>query len=174
MERRPDRRQALLDSIELRVERLPAQEEALRQALEPYGERFSVARWSADFESGDPDAINRVHPVTGGFESIVNNLVEAAGAACKLVGIPPVTGKRSGLQGSVEALRREGCFTATQASFLEQAYTTTSLLRHISPTVDGETLRHEIRQLLAHHRDIVRAFVTWLEKRGIQVGAATE
>jgi hypothetical protein len=171
-ERRPDRRQALLNSIDLRIERLPTQEQALRLALEPYGEDFSLVKWNADFESGDVDAINRVHPVTGGFGSIVNNLVEAASAACKLVGVAPATGKRSGLQNSVEALRQQGCFTTRQADLLDQAYTMASMLRHVSPTVDGEALRKEIQQLLKQHRDIVRAFATWLDQHGIAIQAA--
>lgn len=50
----------------------------------------------------------------------------------------------------------------------------TSLLRHVSPAVDGEALRHEIRQLLKHHRDIVLAVIAWLDQHGIEVGATSE
>lgn len=166
-ERRPDRRAALLSSIDLRMDRLPAQTEALTRALEPYDGRLAGSRWAADFDSADVDAINRVHPVTGGFESIVNNLVEAASAGCKLVGVAPASSKRSGLQNYVEALHREGCFSRRQADLLDQAYTMTSLLRHVSPSVDAEELWNEIQLLLRHEKAIVRAFVTWLEGEGV-------
>lgn len=165
-ERRPDRRQALVNSIDIRLERLPAQEAALRSALEPYGRNFSTARWNADFESFDVEAINRVHPVTGGFESIVNNITEAAVAAGKLVGLQPARHQRSGVQGYLEALRREGCLTDGQMAVLDEAYTMTSLLRHASPTIDGAELRRQIRRLLRDIRAIVATFLIWLADRG--------
>lgn len=165
-ERRPDRRLALVNSIDIRLERLPAQEAALRGALESYGSNFSAARWNADFESFDVDAINRVHPVTGGFESIVNSVTEGAVAACKLVGIQPAKHQRSGVQGYLEALRREGCFTDGQMAVLYEAYTMTSLLRHASPTVDGAELRRQIQRLLRDVRAIVAALLSWLADRG--------
>jgi hypothetical protein len=168
-ERRPDRRQALINSIDIRLERLPAQEAALRSALEPYGRGFSAARWNADFESFDADAINRVHPVTGGFESIVNNVTEAAVAAGKLVGLEPAKQQRSGVQGYLETLHREGCFTGRQKTVVDEAYTMTSLLRHASPTVDGAELRGQIRRLLRDLREIVGAFVDWLAGHGVDL-----
>lgn len=168
-ERRPDRRRALMHSIDIRFERIPAQEGALRKVLEVYGEDFSRAAWNADFDSNDADAINRVHAVAGGFESIVNNLVEASSAAAKLIGIPPVTGQRSAMQNSLEALRQQGCFNAGQATFLNQAYTMTSLLRHASPRVDGDDLREQVQLLLRHNIDVVKALSAWLEKHDVDI-----
>jgi hypothetical protein len=153
------------------MERLPAQEAALRKALEVYGDGFGRAAWNADFDSGDVDAINRVHPITGGFESIINNLVEATSAAAKLVGVPPASGQRSGMQNSLEALRKERCFNASQADFLNQAYTMTSLLRHASPTADADTLREQVQLLLQHNLGVVKALITWLQEHDVDIQA---
>ncbi len=85
-------RAAELDRINSKLERLSAQRRALRKAMGPFGENFDARVWAESFASADPDQINRVFAVTGGYLALLNNTVEAVRVGAKLVGVKPAEG----------------------------------------------------------------------------------
>jgi len=84
-----DAGRAALDRVDSKLERLAAQRRALRKAMREFGHEFNAKAWSDAFVSAEPDDINRVFAVTGGYLALVNNTAEAIRAGAKLVGIEP-------------------------------------------------------------------------------------
>lgn len=78
---------AELDRVDAKLERLAAQRKALRKAIAQFGDGFDVDAWTKAFNSPDPDDINRVFTVTGGYLALVNNTAEAIRAGTKLTGL---------------------------------------------------------------------------------------
>jgi hypothetical protein len=76
-----DVRTAELDRINSKLERLSAQRRALRKAMGLFGENFDARVWAESFASPDPDEINRVFAVTGGYLALLNTLSRRSGWA---------------------------------------------------------------------------------------------
>ncbi len=83
--REEDARATALNRVDERLERLAAQRKALRRAMESFGDGFDASAWAKAYESPDPDDINSVFAVTGGYLALVNNTAEALRAGAKLV-----------------------------------------------------------------------------------------
>lgn len=58
---------AQLDRLSAKLERLSAQRQALRKAMNQFGGNFNAKNWKEAFDSPEPDDINRVFMVTGGY-----------------------------------------------------------------------------------------------------------
>lgn len=161
-------RAATLDRIAAKIERLSPQRRALREAMRQFGDDFDAKAWSEAFLSPETDAINRVHAVTGGYLALVNNTVEAIVAGAALVGANPPTGMR-GASGALEAIRIDGGFTKRQAETFTELYHTRDRLQHSSPDVEPDELHRQVRLLLRHLPRLMRSYVGWLRRYGVEL-----
>ncbi len=96
----------------------------------------------ASFASPDPDEINRVFAVTGGYLALLlNNTVEAVRMGAKLAGVKPAEGML-GASGLIEAIRIDGGFSEQQAQTFIELYRTHRRRAHphgaSAPAHDGQ------------------------------------
>lgn len=161
-----DQRTAELDRLSAKLERLSAQRKALRQAMGQFGDGFDVEAWTKAFDSPDPDEINRVFMVTGGYVALVNDTAEAIRAGGRLTGLKSTPGM-PGVSGIVDAIRADGGFTGTQASTFTELYRTRNRLQHSSPDIQADEVHRQARLLLRHLPRLVESYLAWLEKHGI-------
>ena len=158
---------AELDRINSKLERLSAQRRALRKAS-LFGENFDARAWAESFASPDPDEINRVFAVTGGYLALLNNTVEAVRVGAKLVGVKPAKGML-GASGLIEAIRIDGGFSDQQAQTFIELYRTRNGLQHDSPGVEADEVHRQVRLLLRHLPRFVESYVNWLEEHDIEL-----
>jgi hypothetical protein len=161
-------RTAELDRIDSRLERLSAQRRALRKAIGQFGEDFDAGVWANAFASPDPDDINRVFAVTGGYLALLNNTVEAVRVGAKLAGVTPPDGML-GASGLIEAIRIDGGFSDRQALTFTELYRTRNGLQHASPGIEADEVHRQVRLLLRHLPRFVESYVKWLKGRGIEL-----
>ncbi len=159
---------AELNRLSTKLARLSAQSRALRKATYQFGEDFDAEIWTNAFNSSNLDDINRVYTVTGGYLALVNNTAEALRAAAKLTGTKPSEGTH-GLPGIVEAIRADGGFTQQQAETFAELYRTRNHLQHASPDVQADEVHRQVRLLLGHIPRLVKSFLAWLEKHGVEL-----
>lgn len=157
-----------LNRLDTKLARLSAQSRALRKAMLQFGKDFDAPTWIAAFNSSDLDDINRVYTVTGGYLALVNNIAEALRAGAKLTGTKPSAGAH-GLPGIVNAIRRDGGFTQRQAETSQELYRTRNHLQHASPDVQADEVHRQVRLLLGHLPRLVKSYVAWLEKAGVEL-----
>jgi hypothetical protein len=162
-----DARTAELDRVDARLERLSAQRKALRRAMDQFGDDFEVKTWTKAFNSHDPDDINRVFAVTGGYLALVNNTAEAIRAGTKLADLKS-TPSMPGVPGIIDAIRTDGGFTSAQATTFTALYRTRNHLQHSSPDIQADEVYRQIRVLLRHLPGLVESYVAWLEKQGVE------
>ena len=158
---------AELDRIAAKLERLAAQRNALRRAMEQFGDGFDAKAWAAAYISPGPDDINRVFAVTGGYLALVNNTAEAIRAAAKLIGLKPTSGM-SGVSGIVDAIRADGGFTSVQAETFTDLYRTRNRLQHSSPDIEADEVHRQVRLLLRHLPGLIKSYLGWLEHHDVE------
>ncbi len=136
--------------------------------MRQFGEDFDVGVWEDAFASADPDDINRVFTVTGGYMALLNNTVEAVRVGAKLAGVKPAEGML-GTSGLIEAIRIDGGFTDQQAQTFIELYRTRNGLQHSSPGIQADEVHRQVRLLLRHLPRFVESYLSWLEGRGIEL-----
>jgi hypothetical protein len=161
-------RAAQLDRLSAKLERLSAQRKALRKAMNQFGGDFDAKGWKEAFDSPDPDDINRVFTVTGGYLALVNNTVEAVRAGAKLTGLKPSPGI-PGASGIIDAIRVDGGFTSGQAETFTELYRTRNRLQHSSPDIQADEVHGQARLLLRHLPRFVASYLAWLQKHSIEL-----
>jgi hypothetical protein len=159
---------AELDRVDSKLERLSPQRRALRKAMRGFGHEFDVKAWSDAFVSPEPDDINRVFAVTGGYLALINNTVEAVRAGAKLAGIKPTVGM-PGAAGLIDAIRLDGGLSDRQAETFIELYRTRNRLQHSSPDIEADEVHRQVRLLLRHLPRFVESYIAWLQKRGIEL-----
>jgi uncharacterized protein YutE (UPF0331/DUF86 family) len=160
-----DARTAELDRISAKLERLAAQRRALRKAMGQFDGDFDAKAWRQAFDSPDPDDINRVFMVTGGYLALVNNTAEAVKAGAKLVGLQPTLG----MPDILNTIRKDGGFTSRQAETFTELYRTRNRLQHSSPDIQADEVHRQVRLLLRHLPRFVASYLAWLEKHKIEL-----
>lgn len=156
-----------LDRIDSKLERLAAQRTALRRAMAQFDD-FDAKAWTKAFDSPDPDDINRVFTVTGGYLALVNNAAEAIKAGVKLAGLKPTPGM-SGVPAIIDAVRADGGFTRRQAETFTELYRTRNRLQHSSPDIQADEVHRQVRRLLRHLPRLVESHLTWLRKYDVEL-----
>jgi hypothetical protein len=159
---------AELDRINSKLERLSAQRQALRKAMDQFGENFDEKAWADAFDSPDADDINRVFTVTGGYLALVNNTAEAIKAGVQLTGLMPTPGM-PGVPGILDAIRADGGFTHRQANTFTELYRTRNRLQHSSPDIQADEVHTQVRLLLNHLPRFLKSYLAWLQKHDIRV-----
>jgi hypothetical protein len=159
---------AELDRIDARLERLSAQRKALRRAMGQFGHDFGATEWTKAFESPDPDDINRVFMVTGGYVALVNNTAEAIRAGAKLTGLKS-TSDMPGVPGIIDAICADGGFTNRQAETFTELYRTRNRLQHSSPDIQADEVHRQVRRLLRHLPRFVESYLAWLGKHDVEL-----
>jgi hypothetical protein len=157
-----------LDRLGAKLERLSSQRRALRKAIEQFGENFDMKTWMQAFDSPDPDDINRVFTVTGGYLALVNNTAEAVKIGAKLAGLKS-TQNTPGLPGVIDAIRADGGFTDQQAQTFAELYRTRNRLQHSSPDIDADEVHSQVRLLLNHLPRLIKSYLAWLRQHEIQI-----
>lgn len=155
--------------IRQRLARMAPQNKALRLALSRYRDdagSFDAELWSGAFTSDRPQTINEVLEVTGGYEGLVNHLMEMLQAGASLVGLA-VTRQRHKPSGPelIAAATNEGCFTENQAKALNNL----NRLQHSSPGVPADEVHERIELLLKAMPRLLSSYVRWMEGRGIRL-----
>jgi hypothetical protein len=163
-----DPRTAELDRVSAKLERLSAQRKALRQAMGQFGDDFDAKAWTKAFDSPDPEEINRVFTVTGGYLALVNNTAEAIRAGAKLTGLKSTPGV-PGVSGIIDAIRADGGFTPGQAETFAELYRTRNRLQHSSPDIQADEVHRQVRLLLRHLPRLVESYLAWLEKYDVEL-----
>jgi hypothetical protein len=159
---------AELNRLGAKLERLSAQSRALRKAMGQFGKDFDTKVWTSAFNSPDPDDINRVFTVTGGYLALVNNTAEAIRAGAKLAKIKPTAGM-PGTPGIIDAIRADGGFTRGQADTFTELYRTRNHLQHSSPDIQADEVHRQVRLLLGHLPRFVKSYLAWLKKHDIEL-----
>jgi hypothetical protein len=159
---------AARDRIDSRLERLSAQRKALRKAMREFGSDFDARTWSDAFVSPEPDDINRVFAVTGGYLALVNNTAEAVKTGAKLASLN-LTAGIPGLPGIVDAIRLDGGFSDRQAETFVELYRTRNRLQHSSPDIEADEVHRQVRALLRHLPRFIKSYLAWLQRHDIQL-----
>jgi hypothetical protein len=157
-----------LDRINSKLERLSAQRNALRKAIDQFGEGFDAKAWADAFDSPDADDINRVFTVTGGYLALVNNTAEAIKTGVQLTGLKPTSGI-PGVPGILDAIRADGGLTQTQVKTFTELYRTRNRLQHSSPDIQADEVHTQVRLLLNHLPRFLKSYLAWLQKHDIRV-----
>jgi hypothetical protein len=160
---RGDAKTAELDRLGAKLERLAAQRKALRKAIGQFGGDFEIDMWTQAFDSPDPDDINLVFTVTGGYLALVNNTVEAIRTGFKLTHLKSTPGM-AGVAGIIDAIRADRGFTSRQAQTFTELYRTRNRLQHSSPDIQADEVHRQVRLLLRHLPRLVESYLAWLEK----------
>ncbi len=159
---------AELNRLNAKLERLSAQSRALREAMLQFGGNFDAKAWADAFNSPDPEDINRVYTVTGGYLALVNNTAEAIRAGAKLTSTEP-TAEMRGLPGIIDAIRVDGGFTPQQAETFAELYRTRNHLQHASSDIQADEVHRQVRLLLGHLPRLVKSYLGWLEEHDVKL-----
>lgn len=163
-----DAHTAELDRLGAKLERLSAQRTALRRAMAQFGDDFDAKAWTRAFDSPDPDDINRVFMVTGGYLALVNHTAEAIKAGAKLTSLKP-TPSMPGVAGLIDAVRADGGFTSRQGQTFLELYRTRNRLQHSSPDMQADEVHRQVRLLLRHLPKFIESYLAWLEKYNVEL-----
>jgi len=167
------RRAADESRIRQRLIRMTAQRRALQLALARFADeegRFELVLWTEAFESSEPATINHVVEVTGGYQMLVNHLVEALRTGAKLTGLEVGRrGKAASGPELITAVRDDGGFTSNQAEVLTELYRARNRLQHASPDIEADEVHQQVTLLLKTLPRLVRSFVTWMALHGVDL-----
>ena len=159
--------------IRQRLSRMSPQTKALRLALARYADdhgTFDLSLWEEAFTSDDPRAINHVLEVTGGYEGLVNHLMEMLHTGAALVGTPAAQrGRRTPAPDLIAAVTADGCFRANQADALMRLNRTRNRLQHNSPGVAADEVHQRLELLLKVMPRLLSSYVAWMQRRGVQL-----
>ena len=161
-------REASVARIRQRLTRIAAQRRALQLAVARYADEeggFGLARWTEGFESSAPETINQVIEVTGGYQMLVNHLIEALRTGATLAGF---AGRPSGRE-LVAAIRDDGGFSPNQAEVLIELYRTRNRLQHASPDIQADEVHEQVSVLLKTLPRLVRSFVAWMARHDVEL-----
>jgi hypothetical protein len=136
--------------------------------MREFGHEFDAKAWSDAFVSPEPDDINRVFAVTGGYLALINNTVEAIRAGAKLAGMKP-TVEMPGAAGLIDAIRLDGGFSDQQAETFIELYRTRNRLQHSSPDIEADEVHRQVSLLLRHLPRFVKSYIAWLQQHGIEL-----
>jgi uncharacterized protein YutE (UPF0331/DUF86 family) len=154
--------------IRRRLARTPAQRQALQIAVARYADedgQFELGRWTEAFESSHPETINHVVEVTGGYQMLVNHLVEMLRAGAKLVGLAPAP---SGPE-LIAAVYEDGGLSPNQAEVLIRLYRTRNRLQHASPDIQADEVHEQVTVLLRTLPRLMSSFATWMSRHDVDL-----
>jgi hypothetical protein len=152
---------------------MTAQRRALQLAVARFADEegnFELGRWTEAFESSEPATINHVIEVTGGYQILVNHLVEALRTGAELAGLEVGDRKRA-LSGPdlITAVRDDGGFTSHQAVALTELYRARNRLQHASPDIEADEVHEQVTLVLKTLPRLVRSFVTWMSRHEVDL-----
>jgi hypothetical protein len=153
-----------------RLRNMRAQRRALELAIARFGDDFDPNAWEATFTSGNPDDVNRALQVTGGYEHLVNNLVELLKAGARSSGI--VSGRRPRAEDCLDAIGEDGGLSKDQVDLLGRLYLVRGRLGHASLDVTAGEVREHVLLLLGSLPALIRNTVAWLKGHGMDLEAA--
>jgi len=161
-------RAAEVDRIASKLGRLAVQRRSLAAAMRAFGDDFDQAEWIAAFESVDVADVHRVLLVTGSYLAIVNNTIEAVKIGARLAEVKPADGQR-GASAIIDAIQRDGGISPEQAESFQKIYGLRNALQHASSEVQAAEVRRHVKVLLRHLPGFIRSYVSWLERRGVEL-----
>lgn len=156
--------------IRQRLSRMAPQTMALRLALARYANdhgTFDLSRWEEAFTSDDPREINHVLEVTGGFEGLVNHVMEMLHTGATLVLPAAQRGRRTPAPDLIAAVTADGCFSANQADALTRLNRTRNRLQHNSPGVPADEVHHRVELLLKVMPRLLSSYVAWIQRHDV-------
>jgi hypothetical protein len=159
--------------VRARFMRLGPQQRALIVAIQPFSDdqgRFDPREWADAFASAEPEIIHRVIGVTGTFERLVNHLNGMLAAGARLAQLPVTHGQGTpNTPAAIDAIRDDGGLTSGQAEVLIRLNRTRNRLQHASLDVQADELHADIELLLRTLKALVKSYVEWLGRHGIQL-----
>jgi hypothetical protein len=159
-------RKVEISRIGRRLRNIDQQLEALDLAISEFSpNRLEDPTWVDAFTSGDPRDINRIMQVMGGYEHVVQNLVEVAKSAGRVTGRAdrrrPPANEAIALMDSVGALPKRA------RERLDDHYVFRGRLSHTSPDVGPEEVADYAERALTEIPAMVGAIRRWLESEGV-------
>lgn len=158
--------------IRQRLARMAPQSKALQLALARYRDdagNFDLGRWEEAFTSNDPQTINQVVEVTGGFEGLVNHLVEMLRSGATLAGLTLAQGRQSPTPDVISAAKEDGCFTDNQADVLNRLNRSRNRLQHNSPGVPADEVHERVELLLKTMPRLLGSYIRWMKGHGVHL-----
>ena len=164
--------------IRRRLVRMAPQTKALQLALARYraaSGQLDPQLWADAFASNEPQTINQVVEVVGGYVGLVNHMLEMLRSGTKLAGLLAVRDQPSAsVPEVIEAARRDGCFTDTQANTLKQLNRTRNRLQHNSPGVPADEVHERVELLMRTMPRLLSSYLDWMARRGVPLVAARQ
>ena len=150
-----------------RLRNLSVQFDALDLAINDLGEdRVAGPEWERAYTSGDPDDVWRtVQPITGGYEHIVQNIIELAKAAGRATG--HLQGKRPRAEDAIKFLEDVGALSPAQRDLLDEHYVFRGRLSHDSPDITADDMALHAERALVELPPMVKPIRDWLAEQGI-------
>jgi uncharacterized protein YutE (UPF0331/DUF86 family) len=151
--------------IRARLRRVAIDHRALKVAIDQhFGPDLEPTAWSAAIDSDDPADVNLVAPVVGGFERIVNGLVEAARSGLAASGIRRPGRTPETVRSDLEAVRDDGGLTSALCDLLVGLSRTRNQLQHAYIDVRADDARSAVRGLIRNLPALTRALNDWFKR----------
>ncbi len=121
---------------------------------------FDLAVFEQAWATGDPAGLNRVNAVQGGFENVVNQLLEAAVELCRLEGW---SGEGDGgVLLALRSLKEHGAIDETTRRNIAGAKELRDGAQHASPGVAAADFHAAVTMLEAGGGDFIQDVARWL------------
>lgn len=156
------------DLIARRLERMPAERNALQLALGQFGDDFDLGLWARLYESFDPADMNGVRQVTAGFSELSNHCTELVRTAVTLTELLPHK-RPPNAAANYRALRDAGGITAKRCEHFTRLNRVRNHLAHIYIDVTAKDIHAATLLLLAELPGFVKDYVSWLENHGVKL-----
>ncbi len=164
---KPAAKRAELARMGKRLRNLDAQLTALDLAISEFSDdRLDDPEWERAFTSGDPDDINRiVNPITGGYEHVVQNVVELAKAASRVTG--KLQGRRPRAEDAIALLGQVSAISGPDKERLDELYVFRGRISHDSPDITADDMALYAERALAELPPMIKGIRQWLRNEGI-------
>jgi hypothetical protein len=121
---------------------------------------FDLAVFEQAWGSGDPAGLNRVNAVQGGFENVVNQLLEAAVELCRLEGW--LDGSDGPVLLALRRLKEHGVIAETTRRNIAGAKELRDGTQHAYPGVAATDFHAAVTTLVASDGDFLQDVARWL------------
>jgi hypothetical protein len=158
--------QALLAQLSKRLERLPFEHKALQLSTAHFGDDFDLDEWKRSYYSFNPEEMNRVRQVTGGFNEILNHCTEIARVSVTAAGLLPAD-RRPHAPTDYKAFQKSGGITAQRCSILIELNRVRNELTHIYVEVEAETVHRSVKVIITQLPGFTKGVVKWLRNQGL-------
>lgn len=130
-------------------------------------DRLDGPEWERAFVSGDPHDINGVvNPIVGGYEHVVQNMIELAKAASRVTG--KLEGRRPRAEDAIAFLGQAGAISPRDKERLDQLYVFRGRVSHESPDITADDVALHAERALVELPPMIKSIRRWLADQDIE------